>query len=205
MGYMIPSDTLATLFNAENLDQFDYNFLSNTFHGINQQGFSKYDSDYLGNVVLKNCLVDFKFIPNFPYQFSGDTLFLNYIQAHLICKNQDTTKGLFYAHAEIPENYQVLVLPEPYHLPKSYQLNNPTQWIINKNTAYLHGGFNKEQLTVLANVLSHNMVSGIDNLAKTDFTIKHPELASKSVAIRDTNTVLTLFCLFIVTAYLLVR
>lgn len=202
---MLPPDTLATLFKAENLDQFDHLFLTNAYHGINQAGFSKYDSDYLGNIVLKNCVIDFNFIPNFPYQYSGDTLLLNYLQAHLICKNQDTTKGLFYAHAEIPENYQVLVLPEPYQLPKSYNLNKQEQWIINKNTAYIHGGFNRDHLNVLANNLSHNMVLGIDYLAKSDFILKHPELASKSVAVRDTGTALGLFCFVIIAAYLLIR
>ncbi|MBC7381597.1 MAG: hypothetical protein H7296_01235 [Bacteroidia bacterium] len=199
LGYMYPQDTLSSLFNAANLDKFDYTFLNNTYYQIYRVGFSDNDYGSMGNVVLKDCVIDFKILPGSAKPFNGDTLLINYLQAGLIC-NKDKDKKLFYSYAEIPENYQAIVLKDPYNLPEGFPKN---KWTVSKNSAYMHEGFNEETFVTLASKLAYNSVDKIDTIALSDFHNGHPEIASKVVITRHVNITVLVIAVVVIFIVLL--
>ncbi len=172
LEYMLPQDTRDSLFKQEHIDQFDREFFGALQYNLEIQDFPDTCSGKMGIVSLKNCMIDFKILPNYPKEFRGDTLYINYMQANLICKSEEVPGGLFYSFANIPENYSVLILNKNDTIQ-----NDSLPWKINEHFRYLHQGFNSTLMNSLAFKLATQTAINIDSLAKYDFYFKHPDLA----------------------------
>ncbi len=184
LGYLLPQDTLVPVFKQANIDQFDKDFFGALYYNLSLQYFPDTCSGKMGIVSLKNCMIDMKVLPQYPKEFHGDTLYINYLQTNLVCKSEEAPGGLFFAYANVPENYTALVLRN-----NDSKFLDPNKWVINKHSAYQHQGFNETLLNRLAFNLAINTAINIDSLAKYDFTVKHPDIANTPVASKKLSNI----------------